>query len=331
MAERRYEIVDLFAGPGGWDEGAKSLGLSSVGVEIDRDACATAERSGHPRICADVNDVDLGNFNGWTKDLLLASPPCVAFSRLNKGHSRKHVDELVDAVLAEDWDWGKGRLSSNVLLPLAMGRWIDAFKPENIAFEQVLAVRPVWEAYEKVLTTVGYWVWTGELNASDYGTPQHRKRAVLMASRTHPVEPPTPTHGPQGRMPYVNAGTAMGWTSSTVRNPAKVNDQSGTKVDLDWPFKRPSLTIAGRNLMPHPGANANRFNGATKSRNDGFILSEGEMAVLQGFRWDYPFQGGRGSRQKQIGNAVPPQLAAAVINSLVSSSPLGLKDEEAPR
>lgn len=314
-----YALLDLFAGPGGWDEGAKSLGITTYGVEIDADACATARAAGHPRLQADVLDVAPWMASGWERDIFVASPPCVAFSRLNKGHSRKHVDELVDAVLRGDWTWAQGELKPEVLLPLVMGPWIAECAPRAIAFEQVPSVLPVWRAYAEWLhVRMGYTVWAGILDAADYGVPQHRKRAVLMAVRgREALMPPSPTHGPKGEHPYVNAGDALKWTSTTVRDPDRVNDQSGTPFDPDWPFKRPALTIAGRPLMNHPGANANRFNGRTKSRNDGFIITEQEMAVLQGFREDYPFVGKVTSIRKQIGNVVPPPLARAILEVLL--------------
>lgn len=318
-----YDMLDLFAGPGGWDEGAKSIGVKAYGVEIDEDACATARAAGHLRLQADVLDVPPTYASGWTRDIFVASPPCVAFSRLNKGHSRKHVDELCDAVLRGDWEWAKDDLSSLVLLPLIMGPWIEECAPRAVAFEQVPSVLPVWEAYATWMRDkMGYSVWTGIVDAADYGTPQHRKRAVLMAIRGRELIEPRRTHGPKayfGRetVPYVTAGEALGWSSITVRDPDRVNDQSGTPFDPDWPFKRPALTIAGRGLMNHPGANANRFNGKTKSRNDGFKITEREMAILQGFRPDYPFQGTRTSQQKQIGNVVPVPLAAAILEALL--------------
>ena len=33
-------MVDLFAGPGGWSEGARMLGITDVGIEWDAAACA---------------------------------------------------------------------------------------------------------------------------------------------------------------------------------------------------------------------------------------------------------------------------------------------------
>jgi len=310
-------MLDFFAGPGGWDEGAASLGISSLGVEIDADACATAEAAGHRRVQMDVMDVTFGRTANWTRRIFVASPPCVAFSKLNKGHSRKHVDELVDAVKAEEWEYGIGELSTLTLLPLMMGPWISCLRPDTVAFEQVPSVLPVWEAYAETLERWGYLVWTGQLDAANYGTPQHRKRAVLMASRYRRPAPPEPTHGPKADQPYVTVGAALGWTPEMTRDPARINDQSGTPFDHDWVFKRPALTIAGRPLLCHPGANANRFNGKTKSRNDGFRLTEQEMAVLQGFRADYPWQGTRSSIQKQIGNVVTVQMATAILKALV--------------
>jgi DNA (cytosine-5)-methyltransferase 1 len=318
-----YDLLDHFAGPGGWDEGGKSLGVRSYGVEIDADACATAKAAGHSRLHADVLDVKPEQATAWTRQLFVASPPCVAFSKLNKGHARKHVDELCDAVRNREWGWARGELDPVVLLPLSMGPWLEESTPRAIAFEQVPSVLSVWEAYADVLRGFGYSVWTGILDAAWYGVPQHRKRAVLMARWDKAVIHPAHTRA----KPYVTVAKALGWSEDEVIAwssggtsdglPARLNDQSGAQFDALWPFKRPALTIAGRNLLNHPGANANRFNGKTKSRNDGYWLTEQEMAVLQGFRRDYPFQGNISSVRKQIGNVVPPPMAAAVIGALL--------------
>jgi len=319
------DIVDLFAGPGGWDEGARSLGLRAVGIEIDKDACATAVAAGHQRWHADVLDVDPLSLmlKNWTRRCLVASPPCVGFSKLNKGHGRKHVEEIADAARRGDWTWGKGDLAPTLLLPLAMGPWIEKNYPiDVIAFEQVPSVMPVWEAYAEWLHKMGYSVSCRKLDAADYGVPQHRTRAFLMATKGDLTMPPPKTHG-KGLLPYVTVADALGWTGAEIlewvatESSKRVNDQSGTPFDPMWPFDRPALTIAGRPLLNHPGANANRFNGKTKSRNDGYWLTDEEMAVLQGFRRDYPFHGTRSSVQRQIGNCVPVQLAAAVLGALL--------------
>ena len=73
-----------------------------------------------------------------------------------------------------------------------------------------------------------------------------------------------------------------------------------------------------RDIIADPGANANRFNGATKSRNDGVRVSVSEAATLQGFPPDYPWQGNKTSQHQQIGDAIPPPLAAAILRQVIA-------------
>jgi len=96
--------------------------------------------------------------------------------------------------------------------------------------------------------------------------------------------------------------------TETVDGAPRVNNQSGTEFDLGWPAERPAPVIAGRGLVTMPGANANRFNGSTKSRNDGIRVTVQEAGVLQSFPPDWSFQGSKTSQYQQVGNAVPPLL-----------------------
>lgn len=45
-------------------------------------------------------------------------------------------------------------------------------------------------------------------------------------------------------------------------------------------------------------------------------LSIGEAAVLQTFPADFPFQGTKGEQFLQVGNAIPPLLAEAILTAL---------------
>src|SRR5690606_27892739 len=83
-----------------------------------------------------------------------------------------------------------------VLEPL---RWaleaIDLGRPYKwLAFEQVPTVRPVWEIFAELLRAEGYSVEVGNLQAEQYGVPQTRKRAILVARFGEPVALPEPTH-----------------------------------------------------------------------------------------------------------------------------------------
>lgn len=73
---------------------------------------------------------------------------------------------------------------------------------------------PLWKATARILSGWGYSVWTGVLNAADYGVPQTRERAILMARRG-PKDwlAPEPTHSKKGgsRPKWVTMAQALGW------------------------------------------------------------------------------------------------------------------------
>jgi DNA (cytosine-5)-methyltransferase 1 len=564
-------VLDLFAGPGGWDEGLRMLGITNVwGVEWDEAACATARAAGHRRTCTDVSKVPLDTW-GRRYRLQCASPPCQGFSQAGSGEGRKDSDLLVAAIfdmLTEDPDVVIARLHRDMkddrsVLVLEPLRWaikaMAAGKPfDMLAWEQVPAVLPVWEACATVLQTMGYAVEARLVQAEQFGVPQTRKRAILRGTLDpQGLRPLVPTHSKYhnrtpsrldpGVLPWVSMAQALQWglvqrpsytvvaggkraddgtgghgssgaewggsaarqaiasaaesgdpetwvpspraarsvsgpgrepVERTVDKPAltvtgggrnvgfewdpsqeppeqveyvngthdhaarrpadkpaptvmfghrlntvewqptdavghprradgrdegttidgeeyrardlrtadkpaatitekvrswdrypeamgdvrnahgairsvdapaptltasmdngnfqwvppsdelraevaaemtdeRVNNQSGTTFDLAWPADRPAPTVAGREIVTMPGANANRFNGSTKSRNDGVRVTVQEAAVLQSFPADYPWQGTKTAQYRQVGDAVPPLLAAAIVRSLL--------------
>jgi DNA (cytosine-5)-methyltransferase 1 len=97
-------------------------------------------------------------------------------------------------------------------------RWTDTLRPRWVACEQVPPCLPIWQEYAEVMRGWGYRTWTGVLNAADYGVPQTRKRAFLLASLDRQPERPEPTHAKGGdvdlfaeRQPWVSMAEALGW------------------------------------------------------------------------------------------------------------------------
>src|ERR1700733_2392047 len=71
--------IGTFAGPGGWAEAARALGLAEVGIELDASACATRRAAGHRTIRADVSAFPVGQLAGKVAGKI-SSPPCITFS-----------------------------------------------------------------------------------------------------------------------------------------------------------------------------------------------------------------------------------------------------------
>jgi DNA (cytosine-5)-methyltransferase 1 len=238
--------VDLFAGPGGWDVGVLPLGIRAVGFDISRDAVRTGIAAGHLRVEQDVSKTQPFSHDGQ-----MGSPPCQGFSLAGKGEGRRDAELLISAARSLQASWLTERVLQDVrdrmrdprsVLALEPLRWAVAGRPEWIAWEQVLAVLPLWEACAEVLRGLGYSVWTGLLHAEQYGVPQTRRRAFLLASRNHEVTPPPPTHSryyrrePQrldpGVRPWVSMADALGWEATDMVGFPRGVDDRGEGITL---------------------------------------------------------------------------------------------------
>lgn len=201
---RAVEIVDLFAGPGGLDVAARDLGLTVNGIEWDDNAYATRQAAGLAGPQGDVREYGPAHFPNAT--VLAGGPPCQTFTVAGTGAGRRALDTVlkfvrrmagdddVTADLAELDDERTGL----VLQPL---RWALEAKKANkpydvIVLEQVPSVLPVWDAYAEVLRERGYSVTLDVLRAEEYGVPQTRRRAILIARRNGVAKLPDPTHQP---------------------------------------------------------------------------------------------------------------------------------------
>ena len=182
-------------------------------------------------------------------------------------------------------------------------------------------------------------------NAAEFGVPQRRVRVFLLGVRGRAAIPPSPTHfvgelDHPGRLPAVTAGQAIArfagdefsedgelvegrWASHFQTIPPGWNykfhtawadhpDPTFLTETRFWSFllklhpDLPAWTIAAN---PGPWTGPFHWN----SRR----LRTIELAALQGFPDDYVFSGNRRDRVRQIGNAVPPDLAAVMIRQVM--------------
>jgi DNA (cytosine-5)-methyltransferase 1 len=202
-----------FAGAGGMVQGIRQAGFTGriVACEFNPAAVKTGRAAGHEYIEGDVRSVpfgSLGSLLGYT-----AGPPCQTFTSAGKGEGRKALDvfiaaaehvvagltpaEAVAAVAGPDH--GLDERSVLVLHPLHV---ILNERPVFVVLEQVKQVRPIWDVYRTILEAHGYAVDVRVWSAEEYGAPQTRQRASLVALRRDYVEGEIDLHAPATHSRY---------------------------------------------------------------------------------------------------------------------------------
>lgn len=226
---------------------------------------------------------------------ICGGPPCQSFSSAGK---RRGLDDP------------RGQLVHEPM------RWVRIIRPRWVALEQVPEVLGYWRWISRELRDLGYSTWTGVLNAADYGVPQVRNRAILLASLDRRAVPPEPTHSKTGhdemfgagRARWVSMAEALGW--GLTERPAYVvaasSEGSGTHDGGSrqgrWLDRRQSDEAGARAvLLRSPGRS---YDGRPR------------LGVLQGFAADHPWQPPYVAAQ--IGNAIPPPLAEACLRAVAA-------------
>lgn len=239
--------VDHFAGLG-WGVACHRLGIREYGVELAKSAIRMRRANGMRTI---YRDVWTGLFDSEMvpeHDLYIASPPCQTFSMAGKGEGRKALDDVLGLIdrraYTSGWmlEHSARKLDPRTALVLTPLAHIWQHRPRLVALEQVPEVLPVWHAYAAVLRSIGYSVWAGIMRAEQYGVPQTRKRAILMARLDGKVEPPMPTHSryysteparlDPGVDKWVSMAEALGW-GMTERPSVTVTGGSGRQGGPD--------------------------------------------------------------------------------------------------
>lgn len=304
--------------------GLESAGFKHVAaIDNDTDACNTLKFN-RPQWDVreqDVHDIDGAEFRGV--DVFAGGVPCPPFSIAGK--------QL-------------GDLDDRDLFPIALDL-IDQIQPTAVLLENVrgFATRRFADYREAILARLKKMDYEPDwklLQASDYGVPQLRPRFVLVALR--------PKYADRFRWPKCNPAATT--VATKIGDLMAENDWPGIGDWLKKAEKIAPTIVGGSKKHGGPDLGPTRARAAWKTLGvdghgiansapdktfpaDGLPRLTLRMAArIQGFPDNWGFSGGKTTIYRQIGNAFPPPVAAAVglsirtaLGSKPSSSRMGQK------
>jgi DNA (cytosine-5)-methyltransferase 1 len=337
-----YTFLDLFAGCGGLTQGFVQTGrFMPVGaVELDADAADTYRANfGDHVFNGDITDwLQVGDLPPG--DLVVGGPPCQGFSNLGTRWNRDPRNAL----------WNRYVETIQRVRPLV---FVLENVPDFLRSGQFQALRAETRAAGRLS---GYELHAAVLDASRYGVAQKRRRALVigrlrdlpeidMPPATTPDAPRTVAEvlaDVERRVEAVRLPRVRGpYATRELHLTRDVTDLSrrryesippgGNRFDITpdllppcWQkhtsgsgdvmgrlrWERPSVTIRTEFYKPEKG----RYLHPTENRP----ITHYEAALLQGFPEAFKWHGSKTSIGRQIGNAVPIPLAAAVASHLAT-------------
>lgn len=230
----KYSVAELFCGCGGFSHGFWRTGRfeTALGNDVKKFALETF-RLNHThgahepavieqdiRTVPDAEIIKLLKTKGVENlDVLLGGPPCQGFSQMRRTEGRR------DSKVVRFGGYNKLDQDPRNDLVLRFLEIAAALNPKVIVIENVPQFLShyhdgkrggIAQQVEEVLGELGYEVACGILNAADYGVPQLRQRAVIIASRLGKITLPMPSHSERelvagrGTQPWVTVEDALG-------------------------------------------------------------------------------------------------------------------------
>lgn len=322
--QRKLTSIEVCAGAGGQALGLEMAGFEHVAlVENDARCCETL-RLNRPKW--NVLEEDLNEFDGTPYagvDLVAGGVPCPPFSKAGK--QLGHLDE-------------------RDLFPAAL-RLVEQTKPKAVLLENVRGLLdPKFADYrQQILDRLEELGYKGEwklIQAASHGVPQLRPRAILVALRPEYFDYfqwPEPTAATPDE--YITVGDALyeemvsnGWKKAdewraaankvapTLVGGSKKHggaDLGPTRAKAAWE----KMSVDGKGVAdeaPHAD-----FEGLPR-------LTVQMTAIIQGFPKGWKIAGRKTSAYKQVGNAFPPPVAAAVGTAIQQAIALASRQSAVP-
>lgn len=292
---KNMKVVDLFAGCGGLSMGFANAGFNVVAAFDNWDPAIDIYQKNfnHPIIKKDLEDTsDIKDIKSFKPDIIIGGPPCQDFS------SAGHRDESL----------GRAQLTSSFTEIIA------EIKPKFFVMENVPRIQKsdVFPRVLKEFRELGYGLTYTVLDASRCGTPQARKRFVLIGELG-------------GQDDFLLEELVDGMSKKQMT----LHDYFGDSLGFEHYFRvprsyqrrgifsifEPSMTIRGVDRpLPagypgHPGDTAPL---STAIRT----LTVKERSLIQTFPENFKLEGSKTTLNQLIGNAVPVKLAEYIASKL---------------
>ncbi len=340
MPQRKYKLIDLFAGAGGMTRGFVDSGQFEpvLAIESQPDFAKTyALNFGDHVIVGDITKVVESGLD--TKaDVVIGGPPCQGFSNLTGNRAHDPRRQL--------WQY---------FMDVVESSGCTVFVVENVPN---LLRSPEGAGIVRRARKLGFTVTDdsmGVLLASNYGVPQNRRRTIIIGSKLGSVKLPEPT-GKRVTVGEAFAGIPLKptfrelivgpdhWVTGPElhigRNPTPVSlkryrliPPGGNRFDLQrlapeltpgcWIRKQSGGTdLFGRLVLDEPARCTIRceFYKPEKGRylhpSENRPITHWEAARLQTFPDDFRWFGSKIRIAIQIGNAVPPRFAEAIAQAV---------------
>lgn len=329
-----YTSIELFAGAGGLALGVEKAGFNTLGlIEYDKDAADTLKKN-RPNWnvinddIANISCLDLEKYFSIKKgelDLLSGGAPCQAFSYAGKRLG------LEDA---------RGTLFYHYAL------FLEKLQPKMFLFENVrgLLTHDHGKTYSTMLaifTRAGYTIDKQVLNAWNYGVPQKRERLITIGIRNdlvgkteyrfpkaHSYKPvlrdvlldcpdgPGVPYGEKKRKIFELVPAGGYWRDI---DPAIAKEYMKSCWDMEGGrtgiLRRMSLDEPSLTVLTSPSQKQTERCHPLEARP----FTVRENARCQTFPDDWEFCGNVSAQYKQVGNAVPVNLAYDIAKEIVHS------------
>lgn len=350
----KYTIIDLFCGAGGFSCAARKVGLQILAaVENDHHAAETYRYNfvahKRPRPLLFENDINVLDPRDVVKkieekyktkrvDIVVGGPPCQGFSKHR--YKNSGVDDPRNALLLRYFCFIH-EISPKFFVVENVGGLLWPRHAKYLSRFYELAKENGYDVEKPIV-----------LNARDYGVPQNRHRVFILGRRTDVKRsedfqwPPMQTHfSPNSKQVKTHSFPAWNTALQVFEKVADATDpnnihmhhtQELIDVFASTPKNGGSRFESNRDLPCHKNHKGHNdvygricidtpgptmTTGCTNPSKGRFLhpfenhgISIREAARFQTFPDDFIFTGGLISASRQVGNAVPVDLAKIVLN-----------------